>query len=80
MVDTGFGLSSCWQRSECVGVFVAGRAGIAAAGVSPFEVVADEPAEHFAAAGSSIGPLAAVLQDLAFEGGVERFGERVVGT
>lgn len=69
-----------WQRSGCVVAFVGGWTGIATAGVSSPQVVADQPAEHFTAAAGGVAPLAAVLQDFAFEGGVERFGERVIGT
>ena len=42
-------------------------------------VVSGEPPEHFAAAGGLVGPGAVVLEDLPLEGGVERFGEAVVG-
>jgi hypothetical protein len=48
-------------------------------GVSSFRVVADQPQpEHLAAAGGGVIPAAVVLEDFAFEGGVERFGQRVV--
>ena len=43
-----------------------------------FRVVADQPPEYLSAAGGRVIPAAVVLQDLAFEGGVERFGQRVV--
>lgn len=51
-----------------------------AAGVTSFGVVAGQPSEDLAAAGRRVRPVAAVLEDFAFEGGVERSGQRVVGT
>jgi hypothetical protein len=47
---------------------------MAAVRVPSFGVVAGQPAEDFAAAGGGVGPAATVLEDFAFEGGVERFG------
>ena len=49
-----------------------------AVGVPSFDVVADQPAEHVAAAGGRVGPAGVVLQDFAFEGSVERFRHRIV--
>lgn len=71
----GFG-----QRSGCAGPFIVDGADMAAVGVSTFRVVADQPPEDLAAAGGSIFPAVIVLEDFAFEGRVERFGERVVST
>jgi hypothetical protein len=52
---------------------------MAAVRVPSFGVVAGQPAEDFAAAGGGVGPAATVLEDFAFEGGVERFGQCVIG-
>lgn len=52
---------------------------MAAVGVASFGVVAGQPSEDLAAAGCCVGPAGTVLQDLAFEGRVERFGQRVIG-
>lgn len=49
-----------------------------AVGVPSFGVVAGQPVEDFAAAGGRVGPAATVLEDFAFEGGVERFGQGVI--
>ena len=51
-----------------------------AVGVAPFGVVAGQPSEDLAAAGRLVGPAATVLQNFAFECGVERLGQRVIGT
>src|SRR3954451_7126736 len=51
---------------------------VAAPGVPPAVVLTDEPAEHLTAAGDLVGPGLRVLQDLAFEGRVERLRERMV--
>ena len=53
---------------------------MAASGVSSFGVVAGQPAEDLAAATRRVGPAGPVLQNFAFEGGVERFRQCVVGT
>ena len=45
-----------------------------------FGVVAGQPPEHLAAATRRVRPAGPVVQDLAFEGGVERFCQGVVGT
>ena len=71
----GFG-----QRSGCQGPLIGDWADVAAAGVASCGVVADQPTEDLAPAGGRIGPAATVLEDFAFEGGVERFGQRVIGT
>jgi hypothetical protein len=49
-----------------------------AVGVTSFGVIAGQPPEHFPAAGGRVGPAATVLQDFAFESGVERFSQRIV--
>ena len=80
MVDTDLWLSSFGQRSGCVDPFKGDGAEIAAVGVAAFGVVAGQPPEDLAAAAGRITPAATVLEDFAFEGGVERFGQRVVRT
>jgi hypothetical protein len=52
---------------------------VAAPGVAAHGVVAGEPHEELATAGELVGPACGVLEDLAFEDGVERLGEGVVG-
>jgi hypothetical protein len=42
-------------------------------------VVAQDPPEQLTSADSVVGPALVVLQDLAFQGGVDRLGEAVVG-
>ena len=51
---------------------------MATVGVPSFGVVASQPPEDLAAAGRRIVPARVVLENFAFEGRVERFGERVV--
>ena len=74
------GYAASGSVAGVLGPFVGGGAEIAAVGVASFGVVAGQPAEDLAAAGGCVGPAAAVLEDFAFEGGVERFGQRVVST
>ena len=75
----GGGLRRCREGSGGGAGLVGGRGLVAAPGVAAAGVVPDEPAEHLAAAGRLVGPGGVVLQDLAFEGGVERLREGVVG-
>lgn len=63
-----------------MGPFIGGGAGMVAVGVASFGAIADQPWEDFAAAGRRVRLAITVLQDFAFEGGVERFGQRVIGT
>jgi hypothetical protein len=67
-----------WPEGSGVEGFVGDRGLVAAPGVPAAGVVAVEPAEELAAAGGLVGSGVVVLEDLAFEGGVERFGEAVV--
>jgi hypothetical protein len=78
VVDTDLWLSSFGQRSGCVDPFKGDGAEIAAVGVAAFGVVAGQPPEDLAAAAGRITPAATVLEDFAFEGGVERFAQRIV--
>ena len=47
-------------------------------GVAAHGVVAGQPFEALTAAGDLVGPGALVHEDLAFEGGIEGFGQLVV--
>ena len=67
---TGLAGGGDGQRSGCVGPFIVGGADMV--------VIAGQPPEHFPAAGGRVGPAATVLQDFAFESGVERFSQRIV--
>jgi len=75
-LDPGLWTRDLWlcgfgQPSGYVGLFVGGGTEVAAVGVATFGVVAGQPAEHLAATGSGVIPVAVVLKDLAFEGSVE---------
>lgn len=78
LVDTGGGLRGGCQRSGVEGL-VGVRGPVSAPGVPPSGVVVGDPAEHLALTCGLVGPGVCVLEDFSFEGGVERFGQAVVG-
>ncbi len=78
LVDTGGGLGGGCRRSGVEGL-VGVRGPVSAPGVPPSGVVAGDPAEHLAPACGLVGPGVRVLEDFSFEGGVEGFGQAVVG-
>jgi hypothetical protein len=78
VLDTGFVVTRLRAASWWARFFADGGDEVAALGVSSSRVVPGQPPQHLSAAGGGIVPAAVVVRNFAVEGGVERFGKRVV--